>query len=551
METSLLQERIGEGIRVIEVLRQAGAELWVSARDLTRHVPVVLRALDLELVTSPDQVRYFEAQATQAVGFRHLNIATAQPLQRRPNLVFYALNVGFAKMLESVLEEGSRLSFEQSLDILRGIASALDYAHSHGMAHGRLSPEVIFVDDDDVMISGFVAVQDAESAAATSATPYRAPEQGAWRYEADDRADVYAMGVIAFELISGKRVPVLSSIHVSFADPFNIARDVPLRAGVSLHVNETILRAVAKRPSLRFPSGEDFVFALETSQSERAPTASVAKAFATMAPATTEPATSTPETTPVPRVTQLQAPLLPIESERVVRPRRFASAIGLGAFCVVGAFTLFSMRQSIDIPHVSSAIAGTLSRIRTRMAPDDSSIAIVSSIPESTHSSSRADSLRRRRTATSGGVDNGEIGIAGGRASDSLAARRRYRATRDKSTIGWMGILENAQFKILADTATTMRQTPTVTKVWVRTEFAKPQRISDNDSREFVSSVNHYKLNCDAGTTSIGPGAFYDAAGAPIISIASGYTPLQQPGSGTPAEQILMRVCAVLRARQP
>jgi serine/threonine protein kinase len=550
METSLLQERIGEGIRVIEVLRQTGAELWVSARDLTRHVPVVLRALDLELVTSPDQVRYFEAQATQAVGFRHLNIATAQPLQRRPNLVFYALNVGFAKMLESVLEEGSRLSFEQSLDILRGIASALDYAHAHGMAHGRLSPEMIFVDSDDVMVSGFVAVQDAESAGATSASPYRAPEQGAWRYEADDRADVYAMGVIAFELISSKRVPVLSSIHVSFADPFNIARDVPLRAGVSLHVNEAILRAVAKRPSLRFPSGEDFVFALETSRSERATPASVAKAFATMAPATTEPATPAPETTPVPRVPQLQAPLLPIESERVVRPRRFASAIGIGAFCVVGAFTLFSMRNSIDIPHVSSAIAGTLSRIRTRMAPDDSSIAIVSSIPESTHTNSRADSLRRRRTATSGGVDNGEIGIAGGRASDSLSARRRYRAARDKSTTGWMGILENAQFKILADTATTVRQTPTVTKVWVRTEFAKPQRISDNDSREFVSSENHYKLNCDAGTTSVGPGAFYDVAGKPILSIASGYAPLQPPSGGTPAQEILAQVCAVLKARQ-
>jgi serine/threonine protein kinase len=550
METSLLQERIGEGIRVIEVLRQTGAELWVSARDLTRHVPVVLRALDLELVTSPDQVRYFEAQATQAVGFRHLNIATAQPLQRRPNLVFYALNVGFAKMLESVLEEGSRLSFEQSLDILRGIASALDYAHAHGMAHGRLSPEMIFVDSDDVMVSGFVAVQDAESAGATSASPYRAPEQGAWRYEADDRADVYAMGVIAFELISSKRVPILSSIHVSFADPFNIARDVPLRAGLSLHVNEAILRAVAKRPSLRFPSGEDFVFALETSRSERATPASVAKAFATMASATTEPAIPAPETTPVPRLTQLQAPLLPIESERVVRPRRFASAIGIGAFCVIGAFTLVSMRKGINIPQVSSAIAGTLSRLTTRVEPADSSAVMVPPSSASRDASAGIASSRRRRTAISSvGVENGEVGSPGEKGGDSLAAHRRYRAARDNSTTGWMGILENVQFRISADTSTTVRQTSSIVKVWVKTEFAKSQKISDNDNRVFVSSVNHYKLNCDAGTTSVGPGAFYDAAGSPIMSIASGYAPMQQPSTGTPAEQILARVCGVLRAR--
>jgi hypothetical protein len=86
-------------------------------------------------------------------------------------------------------------------------------------------------------------------------------------------------------------------------------------------------------------------------------------------------------------------------------------------------------------------------------------------------------------------------------------------------------------------------------KVWVKTEFAKSQKISDNDNRVFVSSVNHYKLNCDAGTTSVGPGAFYDAAGSPIMSIASGYAPMQQPSTGTPAEQILTRVCGVLRAR--
>ena len=113
-----------------------------------------------------------------------------------------------------------------------------------------------------------------------------------------------------------------------------------------------------------------------------------------------------------------------------------------------------------------------------------------------------------------------------------------------------MGILENAQFKIFVDTGATVQQTPSATKVWVRTDFVKPQRMSDNDSREFVSSLNHYKLNCDAGTTSVGPGAFYDARGTPIMRITSGYAPLQQPGSGTPAEEILMRVCAVLRARR-
>jgi serine/threonine protein kinase len=532
MDTSLLQERIGEGIRVIEVMRQNGAELLISARDLTRHVPVVLRALDLELAVTPEEVRYFEQQAAQAVGYRHLNIATAQPLQRGPNLVYYALNVGFATTLQSVLDEGSALSFEQSLDVLRGIASALDYAHSHSMVHGRLDPKLIFVDGDDVMVTGFVSLREADSLSAASATPYTSPEHGAWRYEADARADVYSMGVIAFELIAGKRLPALSSVHVTFTDPFNIARDVPLRAGVSLHVNEAILRAVAKRPSLRYATAEDFIYALETSHSK---------------PVAEEPALDVAPAAPAP---QSFAPLLPVEPERVVRPKRAPSVIGIGTLCAIGAFTLLSMRKGIDIPDVSSAIAGTLSRLTTSTVPPDSSIVMVPADSPTTHASAGVTSPERRRKATSRvGVANGEVGSSSAKAGDSLSAIRRARPPRDLASRGWMGILQTPQFRILADTGATVRQSPPVTKVWVRTEFATPQRVSDNDSRAFVSSVYHYKLNCEAGTTSVGPGAFYDAAGTPIVSISSGYAPLQRPTTGTPAEEILTRVCGALGAR--
>jgi serine/threonine protein kinase len=532
MDLSLLQERIGDGIRVTEVLRQSGAQLWVSGRDVTRHIPVMLRALDLELAPTPEEIRYFELQAAQAVGFRHLNIATGQPLQRRPNLVFYALNVGFATALASVLEEGAPLTFEQSLDILRGIASALAYARAHGMVHRQLDPELIFVDGDDVMVSGFVAAKDAESAPAISSTPYRAPELGAWRYEVDDSADIYSLGVIAFELISGRRIPALSSAHLAFADPFNIARDAPLRAGVSPHVTEAIMRAVARRPSLRFGSAEDFIFALESSKSEAVAPAAV------------------PEVTPAPPVTQTRAPLVPVEPEANARPRRVGSAIGIGIFCVVGAFTLYSVRNSVDIPHVSSAIAGTLSRLTTRPDTSDSSMVVVPPEPGPGRSSSETTSLRRRRTRTSDvGVENGDVGIAGANASDSLAARRS-RSARALASSGWMPIVQSAQYKVFADTGATVRQAASIAKVWVRTEFPTAQRLSDTDNRAFISSVNHYKLDCDAGTTSVGPGAFYDAAGKPIMSIKTAYTPLQQPSSGTPAEQILRRVCEVLRARQ-
>ena len=551
MDTSLLQERIGDDIQITEVLRENGAEVIMSARDLTRnvpvvlrapdlvlvsagdltrHVPVVLKAIDLELNPTPDELRYFEMQAARALAIRHVNIASAQPLKRRSNLVFFALNVGFATMLESMLAGGSPLSFEQALDILRGIASGLDYAHSHGLVHGRLGPEVIFVDGEHVKVSGFLAATDASSVGAIAPTTYAAPEQHAWRYAADARADLYALGVLALELFSGNRLPELPA-NMSFADWYSIQRDVPLRSAVSPHVNEAISRALSKRPSARFATAEEFIRALESPHSE--------------------PVTVARDAAPPAPGAQSYAPLLPVHAEPVARLDRATSAIGIGAICVIGAFTVVSMRKDLDLPRVSSAIAGTLSRLTTGPESADSSIVIAPSDSAPARTAAGTASSRRRRSATAAiGVENGAISVPGEKNSDPLAARRRAGAKRDVANSGWVGITENADFKIFADTSTILKQTGSTAKVWVRTEFAKPQKISDNDKRAFVSSVNHYKLNCETGTTSVGPGAFYDAGGTPIMRISSGYAPLQQPGSGTPAEEILTRVCAVLRARR-
>lgn len=114
----------------------------------------------------------------------------------------------------------------------------------------------------------------------------------------------------------------------------------------------------------------------------------------------------------------------------------------------------------------------------------------------------------------------------------------------------WMPITENGQYKISVDTSETMRQESSIATAWVKTEFAKAQRLSDNDARSFVSSVNRYKVDCDAGSESVGPGAFYDSRDLPLVAISSGYTPWQTPDPGTPAEQILKRICDVLRSRR-
>jgi serine/threonine protein kinase len=410
MGTSL-QERVGDGIRVIQVLHESGAELLVTARDLERHVPVVLKVLDLQLATDPDALQRFEREAAGAPELRHFNIATAQPLQRRPDLAFYALNVGYAWTLESILASESPPSLEESVAILRSVASAIDYAHAHGTVHGRLEPEMIFVDDDDhVMVSGFDASGGADFASGPGSESYRAPEQCAWRYEIDGRTDVYALGVIAFELISGERHAATVPSEYSVAELLSITREVPLRAGVSLHVNEAIMHAVATRPSLRYSTAGEFIAALEACHPEPVP--------------------DVLEAIPAVRLTLAWRPIF---------TRRLAAPIGIGLLCVLGAFTLFSLRNRIRVPHVSSPFISSLFRSSSRGQLADTTVADTPSLATPIHKGSDAASSRRGRMTTSGVVvENGVLVFPGEsgtdpRAFSSRSANSAWRPGRRRS----------------------------------------------------------------------------------------------------------------------
>jgi hypothetical protein len=459
MVTSL-QEEIGESIRVVEVLRQRGADLLVEARDLDRHVPVVLRVLDLELVTSPDALSSFEREAARAAGFRHPNIATAQSLQRRANLVFYALDVGYAKSLESLLTGRVPPGFERSLDILQGIAAALDYEHSQGSIHGRLTPGMIFVDDDHVLVSGFGGMQGVESYSGNSATLYQAPEQSAWRQEIDGRVDVYALGVIAYELLSGKRLPGLAPGAASSAEPLRISRTATLAPGIGLQVNEAILHAIARRPSQRFATAGEFISALGASRSEprRIVPAQASEEVVVhtaadiwtrlLDGAPREMDEAPPEADEAPQE-MVEAPWDTDEAPRArdgapwatrrrlpMLPPRFGAAFGIGCLCVVGALAIFSLSKRISVHRFPSAVVDALSHLPSPLKAFDKWRG--ESHPHQAASPGDSGTASRLPRVTKSGVvvENGVLVFPGEKGSDSNGASRasaRRRATPDRA----------------------------------------------------------------------------------------------------------------------
>jgi hypothetical protein len=157
-------------------------------------------------------------------------------------------------------------------DILRDVARALDYAHAQGVIHRDIKPaNVLLGDSGHAMVSDFGIAKALGSGEAPvgsgtgiiGSPGYMSPEQ--WRSEdIDAKADQYALGVMAFEMLTGHRP--FETVKVQDLLKLHMSAEVPkassLRNGLEAHTDAAIQRAMAKNGSDRFPSTTAFVDAL-------------------------------------------------------------------------------------------------------------------------------------------------------------------------------------------------------------------------------------------------------------------------------------------------
>jgi len=260
-----LQAQLGDAVRVLDVLGAHGREYFLRARDGARGADVLLRVFDVDPAGASKSYWNFERRAEAAAQLVHPKIISAGALQRREDIAYYVVVDVAARTLDSVLSEAKPPSLARALTILGDIASALDYAHEQGIVHGQLEPSSVVLRESGIsLVSDFGAGSDAPVSRLGRSSAYRAPEQ--WQQDAaiDAHVDIYALGVIAFEMLTGRRRTISRSAQgLAIVDPISIPHDVPLRTGLGLHVNEALLRAVSKRAMARFATAREFVAALE------------------------------------------------------------------------------------------------------------------------------------------------------------------------------------------------------------------------------------------------------------------------------------------------
>ncbi|MDB4915478.1 MAG: protein kinase [Gemmatimonadetes bacterium] len=268
---------------VERVLGAGGMATVYLARDLKHDRPVAIKVLLPELAASIGAARFLQ-EVRIAAQLQHPHILGLIDSGQVGDTLFYVMPFVEGASLREPLEAGRALPRSEALRILREIADALGYAHARGLVHRDIKPENIMLSGRHALIADFgvaKALETAERPRLTTVgislgTPaYMAPEQAAAEPDIDHRADLYAFGVVAYELLSGK--PPFSGMTQQQVISAHITRaPEPLGAiapSVDSALERIVMRCLEKDPADRYQSADEVYAALErlaSSNSEQA-----------------------------------------------------------------------------------------------------------------------------------------------------------------------------------------------------------------------------------------------------------------------------------------
>ena len=259
--------------RVVDKIGQGGmGEVW-RAIDTTLDREVAIKMLPLAVSADPERLARFEREAKVLASLNHPNIASVYGLHADADRRFLAMELVPGQDLAERLAHGA-LPVDEALDAARQIAEALAEAHQQGVVHRDLKPANVKRTPDGkikVLDFGLAKALDATSAA-SGADPalsptitslgsmagmilgtaaYMAPEQ-AKGVAVDRRADVWAFGVVLFEMLSGERLFAGETVSETLA---SVIKDEPdwsrLPAGLPAPVRRVLRRCLAKDPRKR------------------------------------------------------------------------------------------------------------------------------------------------------------------------------------------------------------------------------------------------------------------------------------------------------------
>jgi len=269
---SRLVATIADRYRIERELGAGGMATVYLARDLKHDRAVALKVLRRELAAVIGAERFLREIKTIA-SLQHPHILGLIDSGEVDGTAYYVMPFVEGESLRDRLGRDKQLPTEDAVRIAREIASALDYAHRHGVIHRDIKPENIMLHDGSPMVMDFGIALAVTAAGGTRMTEtgmslgtpqYMSPEQAMGEREITARADVYALGALTYELLVGEPPftgPTAQAIIARVLTTEPVAPSTHRRT-VPPHIDAAVLTALEKVPADRFANARAFGDAL-------------------------------------------------------------------------------------------------------------------------------------------------------------------------------------------------------------------------------------------------------------------------------------------------
>lgn len=260
--------------QILDVIGKGGMGEVYKAQSSTD-----IRAIKTLLIDKREDselIERFRREGEIGLRLHHPNIARVYEIAEDDGILYMVMDYLDGEDLRAWLKEKQSLDIDTMQEIVRNLADALDMAHADALVHRDIKPSNIMMqlnDDNEthraiLMDFGITKLKNANTLTGTGAIgtiDYMAPEQILEAKAVDARADIYALGILTYEMLLGERPFTGGAGQVMFAHIQQPAPDPRDKDDtVPRHIAKAILRALAKNPEDRFLSAGEFATALET-----------------------------------------------------------------------------------------------------------------------------------------------------------------------------------------------------------------------------------------------------------------------------------------------
>jgi serine/threonine-protein kinase len=286
---SQLKTALADRYVIERELGAGGMAMVYLAHDVKHERNVALKVLRPELAAVIGAERFL-AEIKVTANLQHPHILPLHDSGEADSFLYYVMPYVEGQTLRDKLDQEKQLGIEEAIELTKGVASALDYAHRQGVIHRDIKPENVLIHDGNPLIADFgiaLALSHAggnrltETGLSIGTPHYMSPEQAMGDRELDARSDVYSLGAMLYEMLAGDppytgstAQAIVAKVITEKAPPVTASRDT-----VPSHVAAAIQKALNKLPADRFSTAAQFADALANPASAgTAPVASTAEA---------------------------------------------------------------------------------------------------------------------------------------------------------------------------------------------------------------------------------------------------------------------------------